>query len=81
MTCKTWGKAPSDYFPELSEYEAFCLDEAAALLVNEKEREEIEKQREQLKNQVPGGRTIKRQPQNLQSLLSQKFRVQAGTGR
>src|SRR5690606_497278 len=45
-TAKAWGKAPSDYLPELDTYEAFALDEACAVLIAHEQEQELEKVRQ-----------------------------------
>ena len=48
LVADTWGKAPSDYLPDLKDYERFCVDQAAAVIladIKEKAREEAEKER------------------------------------
>ena len=53
-TAKYWESRPSDYFPELSHFSAFLLDEACAVAVEagNKERDEKEKREKEEKKRA-----------------------------
>src|SRR5690606_42017886 len=45
-TAKAWGKAPSDYLPDLGTCEAFAPDEACAVRFAHAQGQEVEKVRQ-----------------------------------
>lgn len=80
MTAKEFNCRPSDYFPELGTYEAFCIDEACAhvlIAMREEARKEAERE---IKAKSSGGQPASGGPVSLDWMMQQQERFKQ-TGR